>query len=330
MSHHPTASIGTDGPALHEPFTRPWCPASVVIDAHRPVGLLDWIHDNLHTVQMLLADYGAVRLRGTIVTTQTFGQAVAVVADGPLLEYLNRSTPRRRIHGQVFTSTEYRPDQVIHLHSEQSYATTWPAILGFWCTIPASSGGETPLAATAQVLERLPPDLVARFSAHGVRYDRWFRPGLDVTWAETFQTEDPAEVDRVCADAGLTTEWHDDGEVLHTTQLAQATHMPAAAARPVWFNQANLFHPAALPDDVAAVLRELPADRLPRNASFGDGSPIPDSDITTINTTLTDCSWRRPWVTNDVMLVDNVTVAHGRRPYQGTREVRVAMAGKLP
>ncbi|MFI6883738.1 TauD/TfdA family dioxygenase [Streptosporangium canum] len=102
-----------------------------------------------------------------------------------------------------------------------------------------------------------------------------------------------------------------------------------AAARLGWFNQANLFHPAALPDDVAAVLRELPADHLPRNASFGDGSPIPDSDITTINMTFTDCSWRRPWVTNDVMLVDNVTVAHGRCPYQGTREVRVAMAGML-
>ena len=230
----------------------------------------------------------------------------------------------------MFTSTEYRSDQAIHLHSEQSYAATWPAVLGFWCTTPASSGGETPLASTAQVLERLPADLVTRFQAHGVRYDRWYRPGLDVSWADTFQTEDRAEVDRLCAETGITTEWHDDGTVLHTVQIAQATHTQAATGRLVWLNQANLFHPAALPGEIAAAVRQLPADHLPRNASFGDGTPIPDSDIETINGTFTTCSWAEPWEQGDILLVDNTAVAHGRLPYRGEREVLVAMAGTAP
>lgn len=327
MSHDPTVRIITDGQPLWEPPLRPWHPASVEITAERPIGLLDWASENLPTIQALLADYGAVRLRGATVTTQDFGAVVSLVAGAPLMEYRNRSTPRRRLQDQVFTSTEYRSDQCIHLHSEQSYATAWPAVLGLWCAIPATSGGQTPLAANAHVLDRLPSDLVSRFDTYGVRYDRWYRPGLDMPWAEVFQTGDRAEVDRLCAATGLTTEWHNDGTVLHTTHVAQATYTPPTTGRRVWFNQANLFHPAALPADVAAALRQLPPDYLPRNAFLGDGSPIPDDNITTVNQTFTACSWRQPWQTDDVILIDNVTVAHGRSPYQGTRDVRVAMAG---
>jgi hypothetical protein len=329
MSQHTTTSIRVQGPTLHAATTGSWQPASVDIDGG-PVAVLDWTRAHLHTVRALLADHGALRLRGIAVTAESFGQTVALVADAPLLEYINRSTPRSRVHGQVFTSTEYRSDQAIHLHSEQSYAATWPAVLGFWCTTPATSGGDTPLASTAQVLEHLPADLVARFQAHGVRYDRWYRPGLDVSWADTFQTDDRAEVDRLCAETGLTTEWHDDGMVLHTIQIAQATHARASTGRLVWLNQANLFHPAALPTDVAAAVRQLPANHLPRNASYGDGAPIPDSDIETINNTFTKCSRAEPWEQGDVLLVDNTAVAHGRHPYQGEREVLVAMAGTAP
>ncbi|MFE5597459.1 TauD/TfdA family dioxygenase [Streptomyces sp. NPDC056549] len=203
-------------------------------------------------------------------------------------------------------------------------------MLGLWCTTPATSGGATPLASTVQVLEHLPADLVTRFQAHGVRYDRWYRPGLDVSWADTFQTEDQAEVDRLCAETGIITEWYDDGTVLHTVQIAQATHAQAATGRLVWLNQANLFHPAALPGEIAAVIRQLRADHLPRNASFGDGARIPDSDIETINSAFTTCSWAEPWEQGDMLLVDNTAVAHGRHPYQGEREVLVAMAGTAP
>ncbi|MEV7871664.1 TauD/TfdA family dioxygenase [Streptomyces sp. NPDC088124] len=85
----------------------------------------------------------------------------------------------------------------------------------------------------------------------------------------------------------------------------------------------------ALPADIAAALRDLPDDHLPRNARLGNGSPIPDSDIATINDTFTACSWAEPWQQGDLILVDNTTVAHGRRPYQGHRQVLVAMAGAV-
>ena len=35
---------------------------------------------------------------------------------------------------------------------------------------------------------------------------------------------------------------------------------------------------------------------------------------------------RQPWQAGDVMLVDNVRTAHSREPFEGPREVLVAMA----
>jgi hypothetical protein len=32
------------------------------------------------------------------------------------------------------------------------------------------------------------------------------------------------------------------------------------------------------------------------------------------------------WVAGDVLLIDNVLVAHGRRPFEGSRRVLVAMS----
>lgn len=321
-----TVRIRLDGPSLREVTDRQWRPAAVALESGTNV--LAWTSTNQATVRGLLADYGAVRLRGGETNAQEFGRTVAVIADAPLQEYVNRSTPRSRVQGQVFTSTEYRADQAIHMHSEQSYATAWPAYLGFWCAVAATGGGETPLASNAQIASRLPGDLLARFQAHGVRYDRWFRPGLDVAWTEVFQTDSAARVDELCAEAGITAEWHDGGKTLHTVQIAQATRR-AADGTALWFNQANLFHPAALPDDIATVMRHLPAEQLPRNASFGDGSPISGTDIATINSTFDTFSWAEPWEQGDLLLIDNTAVAHGRRPFTGRREILVAMAGTM-
>ncbi|TLZ54349.1 MAG: TauD/TfdA family dioxygenase, partial [Gammaproteobacteria bacterium] len=37
-------------------------------------------------------------------------------------------------------------------------------------------------------------------------------------------------------------------------------------------------------------------------------------------------SAREPWQAGDLMLVDNLRTAHGREPFEGSRQVLVAMA----
>jgi hypothetical protein len=198
--------------------------------------------------------------------------------------------------------------------------------VGFWCSQPATTGGQTPLGPTADVLDNLPAELVKRFEAGGVRYERWYHPFVDLPWQDVFQADDPSDVDRICRESGIEATWHDGG-VLHTSHVAQATILHRASGRRVWFNQASVFHSSALPPAVQEMFRARFGERLPRNAFLGDGSPIAAAEIAEITAAIERVTWREPWETGDVIVVDNEAVAHGRAGFTGSRSVLVAMAG---
>jgi hypothetical protein len=170
-----------DGPTLHD-RDGTWRPTTMT--ATGQPDLSDWLTVNQNPVRDLLARYGAARLRGMNVTTDSFAAAVRLLAGVPLANYINRSTPRSEIGARVFTSTEYPHHLAIGMHSEQSYTRSWPTLIGFWGRVPATSGGATPLAPTARVLDALAHHIVDAFRTHDVRYDRWYRPGLDLPWRE--------------------------------------------------------------------------------------------------------------------------------------------------
>jgi hypothetical protein len=287
------------------------------------VELLSWVRDDTELLRDLLAAHGAVLVSGMTVDTHAFGASVSAVAGAPLSDYVNRSTPRTRVSGQVFTSTEYSASLPIPHHNEQSYTKRWPKVLGFWCEQRAAIGGATPLAPADRVLESLPAALVASFEAAGVCYERWCHPHLDLPWQEVFQTSCREDVEEWCARHGVEAHW--EGEALRTREVAQAT--VEHRGRRQWFNQAALFHPAALPPGAEDALRASVGDRLPRNALFGSGEPIPREYVAAIGQAYARAAWSRPWATDDVLFVDNVAVAHGREPYEGERRVLVAMAG---
>jgi hypothetical protein len=91
--------------------------------------------------------------------------------------------------------------------------------------------------------------------------------------------------------------------------------------------KADQFHPAGLGDKTAAELYDiLEPDEFPQHATFDDGSPIPDTYIKQIQTRGLELAVDVPWRPGDLMLIDNVLVAHGRRPFDGARRVLVAMS----
>jgi alpha-ketoglutarate-dependent taurine dioxygenase len=90
----------------------------------------------------------------------------------------------------------------------------------------------------------------------------------------------------------------------------------------VFFNQAHLFHVSNLGAEPAAALVNLfGADRLPRNAFFGDGGELDPADLDRIRAAFRDAAITFPWAAGDVLLLDNMRMAHGRRPFTGTRRV---------
>ena len=83
----------------------------------------------------------------------------------------------------------------------------------------------------------------------------------------------------------------------------------------------------ALDDEVGIALRDaLPEDELPQSVTFADGSPIPAEYVTQVRDRGLAHAVDVDWQEGDLLVVDNVLVAHGRRPFTGPRRVLVAMS----
>jgi alpha-ketoglutarate-dependent taurine dioxygenase len=289
------------------------------------VDLPAWAADHLAELLARLRAHGAVLLRGFDLAGPEGLERLVNAVSGSAMPYTYRSTPRRTVAGLVYTSTEYPADQPIPLHNEMSYTRTWPRKIFFFCTQPAAQGGETPLADSRKVYERLRPAIRARFEEHGVLYVRNFGRGLDLPWETVFQTTDRDEVEQYCRRADMRWEWRDDG--LRTMQVCQATLTHPDTGEPLWFNQAHLFHVSSLPAPVRIHFEKHFGEQdVPRNAFYGDGTRIDDAVIAEIRRAYDEETIALPWERGDVLVVDNLKVAHGRLPFAGPRTVLVAMS----
>jgi hypothetical protein len=96
----------------------------------------------------------------------------------------------------------------------------------------------------------------------------------------------------------------------------------------VWFNQAHLFHVSSLEQDVRSLLQSTSGGNEPRNAFFGDGSAIDEAVLDHIRSVYENEKVTFPWQRGDVLILDNILKAHGRKPYRGPRQIVVGM-GRL-
>lgn len=285
----------------------------------------DLLSDHEH-VDSLLARHGVLVFRGFGVTEP----GLAPVLDHLLpdrLAYVHGNSPRTKVGGNVYTSTEYPPEFTISMHNELSYSHAWPSRLLFYCARAPESGGATPVVDCAGWLAALDPDVREAFRG-GIRYIQNLHDGfgLGKSWQDTFETGDRAEVDSFLDSTGADWSWQDDGG-LRVSQVRPATTVHPVTGEEVWFNQVDQWHPAALGDDVAAELAELlPPEELPQSVTFADGEPIPAEHVLHVRERGLALAIDVAWAAGDFMLVDNVRAAHGRRPYTGPRRVLVAMS----
>ncbi|MET0410816.1 MAG: TauD/TfdA family dioxygenase [Polyangiaceae bacterium] len=269
---------------------------------------------------------GGLLFRGFDVQGVAEFQRFAASFGHALLGYDFGSTPRSKVSAGVYSSTEYPAHQSIPLHNEQSYATSWPLKIWFYCPQPAPSGGETPIADSRLVYSRIPARIRERWASRGLRYVRNYGAGLDLPWPKVFNTSDRGEVEAYCRAHEIAWEWKDDGE-LRTSQLCQAVARHPRTGEDVWFNQAHLFHVSALEEEVREVLLDAVSEQdLPRNVYYGDGGPLEPELLDEIRAVLEASQVVFPWQKDDILMLDNMLAAHARNPFSGPRKVVVAMA----
>ncbi|WP_405059145.1 TauD/TfdA family dioxygenase [Kribbella sp. NBC_01505] len=295
---------------------------------HDGLQLAEYAETHGDTIRRWRYDTGAVLFRGFGITLDTFG-AVAKALVGEPEAYVERSSPRTSLGDRIYTATDYPPDQLIPLHNENSYQRDFPGALVFCCLSPAEQGGATSLADTRRVLTRIPVEVLKPFADHGVMYVRNFGHGMGLSWSEAFQTSSRDAVTAYCADHGIEAEWKPGGG-LRTRQVRPAVARHPETGEFVWFNHAVFFNVHTLAAPLrAALLQMVGEEGLPYNTFYGDGRPIPAEVVEVLTAAYATEGVDVGWQAGDVLLVDNLLAAHGRRPFSGSRRVAVSVAAPI-
>lgn len=295
----------------------------------RGLSLLTWAAGHAAHVEQKLHEHGAILFRNFGVSdAEGFEQFIRAVS-GELLEYRERSSPRSRVADNVYTSTDYPKEYAIFLHNENSYQQVWPLKLFFFCQTAPPLGGATPIADCRGVYRRLDPKIVERFAERRWMYVRNFGDGMGLPWQTVFQTTDRAVVEQHCRRAGIEAEWK-SGDRLRTRAVRPAVARHPRTGETVWFNHATFFHVSTLEQAVREeLLRQFDEEDLPTNTYYGDGSPIEPSVLEEVREAYRQEEVSFPWQEGDVLMVDNMLVAHGRAPFDGPRKILVGMSQPL-
>jgi alpha-ketoglutarate-dependent taurine dioxygenase len=291
----------------------------------RGINLCGWATLARGQIDALLLQHGAILFRGFDVTSgEEFKRFIEGVSDRPL-PYLERSSPRTLVEGNIYTSTEYPPEHSIFLHCENSYQKAWPLKIFFYCHVQPEQGGETPIADTRRVLTRIDPDMRAAFASKGVLYQRNFGSGLGLSWQTVFQTHDREQVERYCNDAGIECIWRGPNG-LTTRSVRKAIRQHPVTGEDLWFNHAVFFHISTLDPETQRVFHsDFSDDELPNNTYYGDGATIETEVYNHLRNAYAQETVKFPWQAGDVLMLDNMLVAHGRTPYKGARKILVGM-----
>jgi alpha-ketoglutarate-dependent taurine dioxygenase len=288
--------------------------------------LPEWAKNNRAYIEKELERRGALLFRGfNLRSVPEFERFVGAVS-GEALEYNERTSPRSQISGRIYTSTDYPPDKTIFLHNEQSYNLVFPMKIFFFCAKASEEGGATPIADTRGVLRRITDEIRERFMERKYMYVRNFGDGFGLSWQETFQTALRSEAQEYCHRNQIECEWKSEKR-LRTKQVREVAARHPKTGEWVWFNHLTFFHVSTLDrkirEEVMGVFAE---EDLPNNTYYGDGQRIEEEVVRHLREAYEKEKVRFDWEEGDVLMLDNMLVAHGRESYTGERRVAVGMA----
>lgn len=297
----------------------------VIRPVHREVDLMAWLRAHRDYVEEQLLKYGGLLFRGFATPAQSHFEQFIKAIGLPLMEYMEGATPRKKLGDKVYTSTEFPPERSISIHNELCYVLTWPMKILFFCSVPAMRGGETPIGDVRKVWRRLSPETQARFAEHGWLLLRNFGDGFGLPWQTSYHVSERSALEDYFREARISYEWLDENH-LRTRQVRPAVTTHPRTGETVWFNHIGFWHESSLELELRRLfLSEWQEEGLPFNTYYGDGSRIEESTIEELRQAYDAETVAFPWENGDILLLDNMLVAHGRNPFEGERKILTAM-----
>ncbi|MER6376877.1 TauD/TfdA family dioxygenase [Streptomyces mirabilis] len=289
-------------------------------------GAAGWAAAHRDALRAVVAEHGCVLVRGLgLRDAAETGAVFSKLATGLMTEK-EVFAPRRTYSDGVYSSTKWPPNQPMCMHHELSYTLEFPSLMMFACLSAPTDGGATAVADAPTVLDALPAGLTERFEREGWLLTRSYNDEIGASVAEAFGTEDRAAVESYCRANEIAFEWQPDGG-LRTRQRRSAVVRHPVTGRRCWFNQIAFLNEWTMAPEVREYLMDVyGADGLPFNTRFGNGDPIGEDVVELLNSVYEAHTAREPWQAGDLLLVDNIRTAHSREPFEGPREVLVALA----
>ncbi|MEV6996697.1 TauD/TfdA family dioxygenase [Streptomyces sp. NPDC093982] len=285
-----------------------------------------WAAEHRDAVRAVVAEHGSVLVRGLRPADQAGTAAVFRRLAAGLMTEKEAFASRRAYADGVYSSSKWPPHQPMCMHHELSYTLEFPGLMLFACLSAPDAGGATALADAPTVMGALPTDLVERFLREGWLLTRNYNEEIGASLTDAFGSEDRGAVESYCRSAAIEFEWQPDGG-LRTWQRRSAVVRHPVTGRRCWFNQIAFLNEWTLAPEIREYLVDIyGADGLPFNTRYGNGAPIGEDTVQLLNDVYQTHTVREPWQAGDLMLVDNIRTAHSREPYEGPREVLVAMA----
>jgi alpha-ketoglutarate-dependent taurine dioxygenase len=285
-----------------------------------------WAAGHRNALRGVVAVHGSALVRGLGLHDAAQAGAVFQRLATSLMPEQEAFAPRQPYPGGLYSATPWPPNQQMCMHHELSYALEFPGLMMFACLTAPAGGGATAVADAPSVLAALPAELVQRFEREGWLLTRSYSEDIGASVADAFGTDDRGAVESYCRANAIGFEWQPDGG-LRTRQLRSAVVRHPVTGQRCWFNQVAFLNERTIDPEVREYLVDIyGADGLPFNTSFGGGDPVGEDVVQLLNEVYEAHTAREPWQAGDLLLVDNVRTAHSREPYQGPREVLVAMA----
>ncbi len=300
--------------------------------------LLHFMEENNDFFQKNLLKFGALLFRDFPINgAQDFAKVIHALKLGKMIDYIGGDSPRKKIVEGVYTSTEAPPSMKLPLHNELSYVKTYPRHIYFYCDIAPLTKGETILGDARKIYRAIDPEVQERFIKKGLRYVSCYpyKKGLMQTinkkhksWIHVFETEDKNEVAKKCEENEIFFKWAQN-DWLEISQIRPSILSHPQTGESVWFNQAHHFdfNPKFLGWGryLGAKILYCRIHTLLHNVFFADNTKIPRRDLYHILDVLDEQTIAFPWQKNDLLVLDNILIMHGRAAFKGPRRVLTAM-----
>ncbi|ERN19971.1 clavaminate synthase-like protein At3g21360 [Amborella trichopoda] len=279
--------------------------------------LVEAIKANGEWLREQVRSHGAILFRGFEMWSPEEFRSVVEAFGWENMDYMGATT-RVKVADRVYTANEAPLNQLINFHHEMALMKDFPSKIFFFCSEPPPEGGETSIVLSHVVVEKMEeamPEFVSKLENVGAvlrlktAKENSSEKVVSKTWQWLLQTEDKVEARRRAQlKVGCSSlEFLDDG-------TAEFVYGPLNPIR-TYEGKRAWFYPILgytnNPEDI--------------DVHFGDGTPLPVGALEIYRKILDVNSVDLQWQKGDVLVVDNLSVQHARRPGKPPRVILVSI-----